>query len=53
MQFYDVVEPLSYYGIVRGLHDFDQGRHAIGFFGTLVDRDLNHDYLGGSFNRQP
>jgi len=52
VQFSDVVEPLSYYGVVRGLHDFDQGRHAIGFFGTLVDRDLNHDYLQSNFNRQ-
>ncbi len=36
----DVVEPLTNYGVMRVQRDLNEGRSAIGFIGTAVNRDL-------------
>lgn len=51
-QYADVVEPLTYYGVVRSLKEFDEGSRAIGFVGTATMRDLHRDYLVDAFNRR-
>ena len=35
------VEPFAYYGVIRTLKEFNQGRQGLGFLGTLVSRDLD------------
>jgi len=50
-RFSDVVEPLSYYGVLRLHREFDKGRHGVGFIGTAAVRDLNEPYLKPAFNR--
>ena len=35
------VEPLSYYGVVRGEREFNQSRHGLGFMGSLVARHFD------------
>jgi hypothetical protein len=50
LKYSDVVEPLTYYGIVRSLYEYDKGRQGLGFIGTAVARNLNRDYLNGQFN---
>jgi len=34
------VEPLTYYGVARGLREFGEGRSGLGFIATAVLRDL-------------
>ena len=51
VRFVDVVEPLTYYGVARGLREFDQGKHALGAIGTAVVRELNQPYLETDFTR--
>jgi hypothetical protein len=51
MRFADVVEPFTYYGVVRSLREFNEGHQAIGIIGTATLRDLNKDYLVDNFNR--
>lgn len=50
VRFSDVVEPLTYYGIVRSLYEHEKGRQGLGFIGTAALRNLNKDYLGDQFN---
>lgn len=50
VRFSDVVEPLTYYGILRSLYEYDKGRQGVGFIGTATLRDLDRDYLDGQFN---
>ncbi len=50
-RFSDVVEPLTYYSVVRSLKEFNEGRQAVGILGTATMRDLNEEYLAGEFNR--
>jgi hypothetical protein len=50
VRFSDVVEPLTYYGIVRTLYEHDKGRQGLGIIGTAVVRNLNKDYLDDQFN---
>ncbi len=52
VRFADVVEPFTYYGVLRTLREFNDGRQAVGFLGTATMRDLNHDYLENSLNRR-
>jgi hypothetical protein len=52
IRFADVVEPFSYYGVVRSLREFNGGHQAIGIIGTAVLRDLNRPYLPGQFNKR-
>jgi hypothetical protein len=50
VRFSDVVEPLTYYGIVRSLYEYDKGRQGLGIIGTAVARNLNKNYLEDQFN---
>jgi hypothetical protein len=52
VRFSDVVEPLSYYGVVRSLREFNEGNQGIGFISTLGLRDLSENYLRDNFNRE-
>lgn len=45
------VEPFAYYGVVRTLKEFGQGRQGLGFLGTLVSRDLNDSSLESQMPR--
>jgi hypothetical protein len=51
-RFEDVVEPFAYYGVVRSLREFENGRSALGIIGTAAIHDLNRPYLLGNFNRR-
>lgn len=46
----DVVEPFASYNIVRSQREFNSGKQAIGFIGTMALRDINRDYLAPQFN---
>ena len=46
----DVVEPFSSYNILRPQREFNNGRQALGFIGTMVARDLNQPYLTPQYN---
>lgn len=39
------VEPLTHYGVMRALKQFDEGRYGIGMVATTVNRDLRTDAL--------
>lgn len=39
VRFKEEVEPLSYYGVFRGLREFNEGDHGLGFILTSVARD--------------
>ena len=52
VRFEDVVQPLSYYGVVRSLREFNEGHQAIGIIGTAALHDLNQAYLVDHFNRR-
>ncbi|MFI5371820.1 MAG: DUF5916 domain-containing protein [Candidatus Eisenbacteria bacterium] len=39
----ETMEPLSYYGVVRGLREFKDRRRGLGMIGTLVARDFPDD----------
>jgi len=45
------VEPSSYYGVVRGLKEFGQGRSGLGFMATGMARDLRPGQLEDSLSR--
>ncbi len=47
----DVAEPLAFYGVARGIREFDQGKQALGFITTGTLRQLNEDYLDPAFNK--
>lgn len=49
-----VVEPYTYYGVARGLREFDQGARALGFMATATNRFFpsgdDGDRLESAFN---
>lgn len=45
------IEPLTNYSLVRGIKEFDKGRHAIGFNFTGVNRDLNSGSLNDKLSK--
>jgi len=52
VRFQDEVAPLSYYNVVRLRHERNEGRQAIGFFGSGVWRDLQQEHLQPILNGQ-
>ncbi len=46
------VEPFTHYGVLRTLKEFDDGRHALGFMLTSVNRDLNTPDLQNILSKQ-
>ncbi|HLX13335.1 MAG TPA: DUF5916 domain-containing protein, partial [Bacteroidota bacterium] len=46
------VEPLTYYGVARGLKQFDGGKEGLGFMGTLTERRFGDDSLRNQINGQ-
>lgn len=49
--FADVVEPFSFYNVVRSQREFNQGKQAVGIIGTATFHDLNQPYLVDNYNR--
>lgn len=45
------MEPLSYYGVARGLKEFNSGKYGIGMLATAVSRDLSSEGLQDEFSR--
>lgn len=45
------VEPLTYYGLARGLHEFHDRRFGIGLLSSLVERRFKDDVLRDQLNR--
>jgi hypothetical protein len=45
------VEPLSYYGVVRGLREFKDRRNGLGVIATLSERQLDDPALRDQLNR--
>ena len=41
VRFEEEVEPLTYYGVFRGLREFHEGDHGLGFIITGVNRDMD------------
>jgi len=52
VRFKNEIEPLSFYGIVRTLKEFNDARQAIGILGTVVGRDMRDDRLKGVMNNR-
>lgn len=50
-RFDEEVEPFSYYGVLRALKEFKEGRHGLGFITTSVIRDLRNENLKDILNR--
>lgn len=46
------VEPLTHYGVLRTLKEFDEGRHAVGLMLTAVNRDLRNPELKNLLSKQ-
>jgi hypothetical protein len=46
------VEPLTYYGVVRGQKEFRQAYNGLGLMTTLVQRRFGHNGLDDQLNRQ-
>jgi hypothetical protein len=46
------VEPLTYYGVVRGLKEFGERRHGLGALVTLAQRRFDDRGLASRLNRQ-
>jgi hypothetical protein len=46
------VEPLTYYGVARGLKEFKEGRNGLGTMATLAQRRFDGGGLEGALNRQ-
>ena len=45
------VEPFAYFGVMRALKEFAEGRRGLGFMGTLVRRDTRNDDLAAQMPR--
>lgn len=45
------VEPLTYYGIVRGQNEFNSGRQGLGFISTVTQRFFNDNQLRDQINQ--
>jgi len=50
-RFQEEVAPFSYYGVLRGQREFNEGKQGIGFVATSVVRDLNNESLTGLLNK--
>jgi len=50
VRFRDEIEPLTFYGVVRSLKEFNDARQAIGVLGTVVERNLRNDRMKGGLN---
>jgi hypothetical protein len=46
------IEPLTYYGVARGLKEFEGQRHGLGAMATWVQRRFGDDGLRDQLNRQ-
>jgi Domain of unknown function (DUF5916) len=45
------IEPLTYYGVVRGQKEINEGKQGIGFISTLTSRMFKYDALGDDINK--
>ncbi|MFO7445060.1 MAG: DUF5916 domain-containing protein [Ignavibacteriaceae bacterium] len=45
------VEPLSYYGIIRGQKEFSESRHGLGFISTTTVRSFSEDAIREDINK--
>ncbi|MBA7669921.1 hypothetical protein ES703_78061 [subsurface metagenome] len=50
-RFKEEVEPFSYYGVLRTLREFNEGKQGLGFIATSVVRDLRNENLEGILNK--
>jgi len=50
-RFKEEVEPFSYYGVLRTLKEFNEGKQGLGFIATSVVRDLSNENLEGILNK--
>jgi hypothetical protein len=50
-RFKEEVEPFSYYGVLRTLREFNEGKQGLGFMATSVVRDLSNQNLDGILNK--
>jgi len=50
-RFKEEVEPFSYYGVLRTLKEFNEGKQGLGFIATSVVRDLRNENLEGILNK--
>ena len=50
-RFQEEVAPFSYYGVLRGQREFNEGKQGFGFIATSVVRDLNNESLTGLLNK--
>jgi len=46
VRFEDAIEPLTYYGVYRGVREFEDGDHGLGFIATSTLRNDNEDAMG-------
>ncbi len=52
VRFSDEIEPFTYYGVIRTRREFEEGRHAVGFIGASVLRDLRAPPLTERLSRR-
>ncbi|MCX6134783.1 MAG: DUF5916 domain-containing protein [Ignavibacteriales bacterium] len=45
VRFNDEIEPLTFYGVVRTLKEFNDARQAVGVLGTVVERNIRDDRM--------
>lgn len=50
-RFKEEVEPFSYYGVLRTLREFNEGKQGFGFIATSVVRDLRNENLEDILNK--
>lgn len=50
-RFKEEVEPFSYYGVLRTLREFNEGKQGFGFMATSIVRDLSNENLEGILNK--
>jgi hypothetical protein len=50
-RFKEEVEPFSYYGVLRALKEFNEGKQGLGFIATSVVRDLSNENFEGILNK--
>lgn len=51
-RFREEVEPMSYYGVLRGLKEFNEGKQGIGLIATSVIRDMSNGDLEALLNKR-
>ena len=52
VRFKDEIEPLSFYGLVRTLKEFNESRQAIGILGTVVERNIRDNRMAELLNNR-